>query len=57
VQPAAAGDLSPATQHSPPQDELSLLEEENQRLSQLLAEHLRQQNMLLRKMLKRFPTI
>jgi hypothetical protein len=55
-QPAAEVDLSPADRTSPPQDELSLLEEENQRLSQLLAEHLRQQNMLLRKMLKRFAT-
>jgi hypothetical protein len=54
VQPASSVDLSPAAQGGHPEDELASLEEENRRLHQLLVEHLRQQNLLLRKMLGRF---
>jgi hypothetical protein len=45
---------SAATHGEIPSDELVALEEENRRLQGLLAEHLRQQNVQLRKMLERF---
>ncbi|MQB45855.1 hypothetical protein [Rhizobium sp. ICMP 5592] len=45
---------SAAVQLEVPSDELVVLEEENRRLQGLLAEHLRQQNVQLRKMLERF---
>lgn len=45
---------STAVQIEVPSDELVVLGEENRRLKGFLAEHLRQQNMQLRKMLERF---
>ncbi|MFK3968813.1 hypothetical protein ACI2KT_35255 [Ensifer adhaerens] len=39
-----------------PEDDLAALEEENRRLKALLAQRLRQENILLRKMLQRFET-
>jgi hypothetical protein len=46
--------LPTAAKVEAPADELIVLEEENQRLKGLMAQHLRQQNIQLRKMLARF---
>ena len=48
---------STATQFEAPADELVVLDEENRRLKGLLAKHLRQENMQLRKMLARFGAV